>query len=96
MKLNNTATAFVGAFALASATLMPAVNAGSKVLDTYQISGDEWKVKLKNNTTLRFNKNGSVKCSNNIADYVTFMGCVTGKVGYQYYDRVFSAIESSL
>ena len=91
MKLNNTAIAFVGACAVASATLMPAVNAGSKLLDTIQISGNEWKVKVKDNTTFRFNKNGSVKCSSsNLAD---FMGCVTSKVGYGFYDQVFSAIE---
>ena len=37
MKLKKTVLAFAGSCALASATFMPAVNAGTKTLDTYVI-----------------------------------------------------------
>ena len=93
MKLNNTAIAFVGACSVASATLMPAVNAGSVILDTFWSSGAEWKLKVKNNNTLRFNKNGNVKCSNSIANVAAFYGCVVGKVGEALADRTWEVLE---
>ena len=96
MKLKKTVLAFAGSCALASATLMPAVNAGSKTLDTYVIDGNTWKLKLKDNSTLRFNKNGNVKCSYNLAAYAAFLGCVTSKVGDGYYNEVLDEINSYL
>ena len=96
MKLKETAIALVGACALASATLMPAAKAGSVELLKTTISGTEWKVKLKDKSTLRLNKNGNVKCSYSIAAYTSYMTCVTGYMGSNYYSDIWDAIKSEI
>ena len=96
MKLKKTAIALAGACALVSATLSPAVKAGSVELFSTTVSGVEWKVKLKNGSTLRLNKNGNVKCSYSIVEYADYMTCVTAKIGGTYYDDVWNAIKSKI
>ena len=96
MKLKKSVMAFAGVCALASATLMPAVKAGSTTLLSKTISGTEWKVKLKDNATLRLNKNGNVKCSYSIVAYQSYMACVTGYMGSNYYSDIYNAIKSKI
>ena len=94
MKLKKIVFAFAGSCALASASLMPVVNAGSRTLDIYFMDGNTWKLKLKDNTTLRLNKNGNVKCSFNVAAYSAFLGCATSKMGDDYYNDLYDAIRA--
>tara|TARA_B100001057_G_scaffold90320_1_gene86534 strand:- start:4540 stop:4830 length:291 start_codon:yes stop_codon:yes gene_type:complete len=96
MKLKKLAIALAGTCALATATIMPAAKAGSVELFSTTISGVEWKVKLKNGSTLRLNKDGNVKCSYSLIEYSDYMTCVTTKIGSTYYDDVWSAIKSKI
>ena len=96
MKLTKIAIAFAGTAALAATTLMPVAKASSVLLLEKTISGVEWKVKLKNGSTLRLNKNGNVKCSYSIIEYADYMTCVTAKIGSTYYSDVWNAIKSKI
>tara|TARA_B100000212_G_scaffold342213_1_gene328240 strand:+ start:675 stop:965 length:291 start_codon:yes stop_codon:yes gene_type:complete len=96
MKLKKSVLALAGALALASATLLPAANAGSVTLLEKTISGTNWKVKLKDGSTLRLNKNGNVKCSYSVVQYSAYLTCVTGYMGSNYYSDVWSAIKSKI
>tara|TARA_B100001057_G_scaffold495193_1_gene593614 strand:- start:171 stop:464 length:294 start_codon:yes stop_codon:yes gene_type:complete len=95
-KLKNFVQGIFGGVALSTLAIMPIANASSITLLDTTMSGHEWKVKLKDGSTLRLNKDGDVKCSYSLVSYQSYLSCATGYMGSDMYETIRDAIADKI